>query len=528
MLAAVPQVDTDVPRIPEGLTPDTVAKPTVLPERPVVAGIGESVPVPVFNEAQANPMELLPAAQPTPTPPLNLSNAPNVAVPVFTPTVEQPVQPVAPTVAVPVITPQDEPKPVQTPVAVPQISALQRLQNEQNELASKDYSKPIYAKDGTLIKPAGKDRDSKWSTVEKVLSFIEGWATGGLAQGIKNSTNRNFNEQKNDLNRMQAIAPLIQQAQQAEKFNTGLKQEQVQTDLYNTQIADIKRRPERDKNAVIAKVELEILKSQNRKKEREASEEFKRGEYEEVADESGKVWKVFKKDPNRQREPVINPETKQQEVDPSKIFYEYFDPVTQQTVRGSGNTIISNSGTILSGDANRKQQVNIKNVDNRMEVDRENVKNHLAWQSNVSSVLSTLLANDANLTALGGNVSGLRASMDAQMTEAKGLLEQMAKYNLDPQTATDDEIKKANAEKQKLQTRYNELADDFNKSNVKLYEELGKTEAGKQKAEQLKKLIPQAPPKLTYTPIEAVQVQSQPVNTGKKVPKERDPLGLFQ
>lgn len=128
-----------------------------------------------------------------------------------------------------------------SPVLAEQLPS-QATQGLINEVNSRDYSKARFDEQGNLIKPAGKDRDKKWSLGEKIggtlLGALQGFGQGGIggaiAGGVLGGSNRNFMEQQADAQRMARLMPQLEQQQQAEEF--GLNQETRQ--IANKNILD--------------------------------------------------------------------------------------------------------------------------------------------------------------------------------------------------------------------------------------------------------------------------------------------------
>jgi hypothetical protein len=199
-----------------------------------------------------NSLDQLPAiapGQPTPLPDIT----PNTTA-VRQPIADEPPPPIAVT---PVATPATDAS------TVPTISPI--LQAEQDRLTglfNKDYSPGQYRRaDGTLtshpttkggklppidqlgaisdasaagnkydpsapianeiVQAPGKDRAQKWSLRDKILNAIEGWATGGLAEGIRGATDRNYQAKLKDQSDIARLLPQINAQQQIEARNAA-------------------------------------------------------------------------------------------------------------------------------------------------------------------------------------------------------------------------------------------------------------------------------------------------------------------
>ncbi len=69
-----------------------------------------------------------------------------------------------------------------------------------------------------VVTAPGKDRDKRWSTWDKIGSALVGWATGGLAGGIKAATDRNYFEKMGDQFQRERLLPQIAAKQQIGKY----------------------------------------------------------------------------------------------------------------------------------------------------------------------------------------------------------------------------------------------------------------------------------------------------------------------
>jgi hypothetical protein len=216
-----------------------------------------------------------------------------------------PAQPVQPVSNVYPVTPEVQP----TPPAIYPVPRSASTQEEINAIRDKDYSKAVMDEQGNVVKPAGVNRDKKWSTLEKIgnaaMGFLvgagQGGLGGGIVEGVRGATDRNYNEKLADKRQLAELYPRQKQEQQQEVFQATQQARQAQTN-------DILRRPEKEKQEREAKFEMEAQKQLGRiqvLKEKEAAE--------------GKKWtlitkngKFVKKYPDHE-EPLIDPTTGQQE-----------------------------------------------------------------------------------------------------------------------------------------------------------------------------------------------------------------------
>jgi hypothetical protein len=195
------------------------------------------------------------------------------------------------------------------PIAQPEQTGSQAIMEQIKGIQNKNYSKAQYDESGHIIKPAGADRDKKWSLLEKVggvvSGILEGFGSGrgllGAAQkGIEYGTDRNFMEKQGDLRQLRKLAPQYQQAAADEEF-------QANTDVKRAQAADIRGRPGQKDADRQAKFDLESQKQINRLAAK-AEERRLKGldtKYDTAKDGSGRVVIV---DANGKEEFVTNPD----------------------------------------------------------------------------------------------------------------------------------------------------------------------------------------------------------------------------
>lgn len=146
-----------------------------------------------------------------------------------------------------------------------------------------------------------------------------------------------------------------------------------------------------------------------------------------------------------------------------------------------------------------EQRTREYNTTKTLETEKTNVANVLSHQNSVRQTM-TQIAN-ANANIIQGNAKAQAANARVQAANAAAQAAQQA-GNGEAFTAAQDE---------------------FNKASAELAAALGEVQGGDVVAKQLQELITQAPPRITFTPIEAVRT-----GTGKPVPKAKDPLGLFR
>lgn len=142
------------------------------------------------------------------------------------------------------------------PQAQPAQRLSQQLGDEQNAILSKDYSKARpaqYDEQGNLVSPAkarGKDRDKKWSFMDKVGSALLGFAQGGIPGAIQAGTDRNFMEKQGDARQLSKLLPQIEAARGQEKADqayTGAEIQQQNVLADNARLTgDLNRKTNKD------------------------------------------------------------------------------------------------------------------------------------------------------------------------------------------------------------------------------------------------------------------------------------------
>jgi hypothetical protein len=170
---------------------------------------GEAAALPIIGAPTAPVSATLPQiAMPDPANPMGAAAAPP---PIETLGGSSPIDPAAATAAT-------APLPAIGPTTIAEAATPEaRLA----ELDAKDYT--IRKDDQGNVVHRGKDRDKKWSTMDKVLSALSGWATGGLVGGVKAATDRNYFEKMGDSNRRAELLPQIAVRQQQAEHGAKIR-----------------------------------------------------------------------------------------------------------------------------------------------------------------------------------------------------------------------------------------------------------------------------------------------------------------
>jgi hypothetical protein len=118
-----------------------------------------------------------------------------------------------------------------------------QLGRQISDIQLKDYSPGVYRNPVTgettnkrnkegfseVVREPGRDRDKKWSFAEKLGGALLGWASGGLAGGVKGATDRNFFEKLGDQQKLQRLAPAYERQQSIDKYDTEEAYRKAQT-----------------------------------------------------------------------------------------------------------------------------------------------------------------------------------------------------------------------------------------------------------------------------------------------------------
>lgn len=333
------------------------------------------------------------------------------------PVIEPPVpdaQAVLAPQSLPQITPPAQTNPIVVAPAPPIIEAAPRPQSAVlgDRIAAvndKDYS--IQKDEFGNITHRGKDRDKKWSTMDKIGSAIIGWAQGGIPGAISAATDRNFMEKMGDDRQRSRIMPQIEQARKQEEFQTNQAYKDAQ--VKNFERDDARSAEQfgiREQNRFL----LETKRFENRMKVLDKQREADGGKWDKHVDEEGKVWKRFKNDPDKPLEPVVNPNTGEQEIDPSNLFYETVSPITGQRVRVKGSQLFSGEATIAAGDANRQVSADKTNAGALADYDKQKS----ALDAAMAEANSRIKQTDIQINGIDAQIQQLNAQKSAATDEA--------------------------------------------------------------------------------------------------------------
>src|SRR5205085_2918508 len=112
--------------------------------------------------------------------------------------------------------------------------------------------------------------------------------------------------------------------------------------------------------------------------------------------ENGRRWKQFQNDPSKELEPIIDPRTGDQDVDPNAQLYDWTDPTSGQTVKIKGNQLANAGATIASGNAQRTQSAAQFNAGQQLEASKANASNTLNYNKALFDRLAELGKTNAD------------------------------------------------------------------------------------------------------------------------------------
>lgn len=323
------------------------------------------------------------------------------------------------------------------------------------------------------------------------LSSMLGRAIGGAGAGaVMGATMNNVDERMMDKMKLAQLAPQYEQAYGMERQK---KEDDAKIAYKKANAINIADKPQRERDAAVAKVVAAKTAFDRRMQMRDRDADIRSGEAKRTVDANGMVWKEFTKADSsgkiREKEPVVNPVTGEQDFDPGEQMV--IDPLTQVKVKAK--TIIAPQAMIATGNANRQTEADKTNAAQRTAVMKENINNQMQRMTAINTLWSQAITADSGIA----DESGIRSEMDGKMREITALSNSELPASSDPEKAQEDRVK-----------RVNKLVDEYNELNNKLITNISKSTAGKAKAEQIKQLINAMPavPKLTYTPYKPTMV----------------------
>ncbi len=243
--------------------------------------------------------------------------------------------------------------------------------------------------------------------------------------------------------------------------------------------------PNQFREKLRSQVEQEARRQAGRIAVIERQADIKSGEAKITTDQEGRKWKTYlKPDANgnlRDPEPVINPLTHEQEIEPGEQEVDWNDPLTGNTIKVKAKSVLMPGATIASGNANREQQAATFNAAQALSAQKDNVANLIQYNKSVASQIEARAKALGEVLSNGTEVQGYVQAIQQKGSELEGLTDEQ-----DPDNK-----------------RRNKLLDDINTLQGKMTASLGKTKAGSEVLASMPKIaLPQ-------------RIQSQAINASR-------------
>jgi len=278
----------------------------------------------------------------------------------------------------------------------------------------------------------------------------------------------------------------IRQIDRQEESAYERQKRELELKAKNAQIDDVGDRGRRFNEAQRNKFLLEKEKFNNRMATIDRQADIASGEAERLVKPDGTVWKHYKKADSsgniKPDEQMFQPDGTP-EMDPSKMMYDVYDPVTGQTVKGTGGEILGYSGSIQQGNANRQQEASKFNASQEFSAQKENANNLLQYNNQVLRSMEEASKADGKVIENLGEVQGI-ANEIGRLNDLLGTLK-------------DDDYEGKN----RVLTKLADLDNKYQQA-------LGKTDAGKAAVEQLKAQGITKPQTVQAVKIQAVQIKN--------------------
>ena len=316
-------------------------------------------------------------------------------------------------------------------------------------------------------------KHSKWS---RVAAAIMGWAQGGLMGGIEAARNPHYFEDMRVERERARILPQIAVMQKVRDAN--LEAERTKAGIEAT-----KMKPIIERERLASRVQIEKQKFENRTKILEIQAKNDGGKWKPYVDEQGRRWKQFQNDPSKEMEPILDPTTGDQDIDPNFKLYSYVDQAT--------GTEVQLTGRVLSDRGVRQQEFNARQTQDAAKFNAsqnlEAVKANVTNQFNYSKALYDRMVDMAKSNA----------EAQGAMVAAQGLLGQMQNAATQMQAIDPAVDEKGYAAAKKT----------FDDAEEKFYQSVAKTQAGASLVEQLNSQGIQRPGIVEFKPIKATTLK---------------------
>lgn len=318
---------------------------------------------------------------------------------------------------------------------------------------------------------APKEKIAKWKNILAIGAQIGDALVNGNQRQIKGLGQiRHDNAVAKAQNKYKEIA-------QIEEDKAKLGKTRAETEF-------IQQKPEAERERVRTRVEAATTAFNRRMQADEARREFEGGKWERYTDGDGKVSRKYN---DGRLEPIINPTTGEQDVDPSKQYYEVTDKVTGKTVQVLGSTLYGKGIDLQVGEAQTNYKASVNDAGN-LEKYEKDLGEH---EEKYGKLMSEADMFDDEAETYENENRRLEASLVGDEAE------------YDPKVIRG-------------------IKDKINENTRKSGELRGKSKKSRRDAKSLVK-----PTKPTPTPTYTSPIGNKPT-TGKPVPKSKDPLGIFQ
>lgn len=423
-----------------------------------------------------------------------------------------------------------ETAPTPTPTPTPQVAeqpALQRILSRREKLEQdiadiqgKQYHAAVYRgpngetsskpKEGYVLeKAAGKNRDKSHNFIDVLkgigLGALQGAAAGGLpgliggaaAGGVASGVNASADNRMWDDIKIAGLRSELE----AERNNEigAYRRDKAQADAVNTQAEVRKKNQElaekryKELEAVLG--EDGVIDDNDQRLLNEAragmgmpgqvsAHDKREIEYKDV---EGQVF---------ERRKGSGDEWKPSQLPADRLKQGHVVQTPRgNTVVATGPQVLTSDTNIAVGDAERQVRVDISNRDKWIDVQKTNIANEMKYQDDVRAQINKIAEANADIVA--------------DNTEIQNL---------------NKEVQEANAELQKAAAAgdeygFNAAKVKFDSALAKFSEALGKVKPGL--AADLKRGMPKRQKQVEFKPVKTV-------NVGPKVPKSKDPAGLYQ
>ena len=325
------------------------------------------------------------------------------------------------------------------------------------------------------------------------LSSMLGRAIGGAAAGgVMGATMNNVDERMMDKMKIAQLTPQYEQASKQEEDTLNKRYKQAQ-------ITELRRRPTKEQETRDQQTRLQELKGRQAVDRINRNADIKSGVAKPVINESGYIELEYlnaDSSGKRRENELLKGADGQPIFVPGEQGLTWIDPLTNKPMQVKAKQTLMPGATIATGNATRSTAADRDNAEKFWQTQKENISNQMKWLSDVKALTTAAITADSGMV----DDLGTRAEMDGKLKEITALSNSPLPDGLDT-----DGLNKAQETKVK---RINQLVDDYNTLNNKLLDNLGKSAAGKAKADQIRTQIKSmpAPPKLTYTPYKPTMV----------------------